>query len=53
MNTTADALSNRAADALDRARCQDPGFDTCPCDVQRAITRRRLVRDVTTTTVCA
>ncbi len=47
MNTAAETLAGRAADAFDRARRQDPGFDTRPCDVQRAITRRRLVRDVT------
>ncbi|GAB2790565.1 hypothetical protein [Amycolatopsis magusensis] len=45
--TTTDTLAGRAAEALGRARRQDPGFDSRPCDVQRAITRRRLVRDVT------
>ncbi|QFU86733.1 ubiquitin-like domain-containing protein [Amycolatopsis sp. YIM 10] len=46
-NPGSGTLAARAADSYDRARRQDPAFDRRPCDVQRAITRRRLVRDVT------
>ncbi|MER6878037.1 hypothetical protein ABT279_48615, partial [Amycolatopsis sp. NPDC000673] len=42
-----DTLAGRAADALARARRQDPAFDQRPGDVRRAAARRALAREMT------
>ncbi|WP_216211097.1 hypothetical protein [Amycolatopsis aidingensis] len=44
---TPETLAARVANALDRARRQDPAFDTRPCDDHRALIRRALAHDIT------